>query len=134
LCQVELGQHVVAAKLRQSGAAALNDGDRRQLRRGGQFDARACVLLRPEGAPRPAGPALPSDPACALQLLVERLAGLGAAVYRIDLTREMFGIPVVRVLAPWLQLEPCDIIGPRLACAVREAGGGAAHTGGLPLL
>ena len=111
LCQVELGQHVVAAKLRESGGAALNDSDHRQLRRGTRFDTGACALLRPEGVPRPLGPAIPSDPATALPLLVERLAAFGAAVYRLDLTREMFGVPVVRVLAPWLQLEPCDIAG-----------------------
>jgi len=134
LCQVELGQHVVAAKRRESGETALNDSDRRQLRRGTLVDTRSCALLHPEGAPRPAGPGLPSDPAIALPLLVERLAASGVTVYRLDLTRAVFGVPVARVLAPTLQMEPCSIAGPRLERTIRETGGGAIHTGGLPLL
>ena len=31
-----------------------------------------------------------------------------------------FGIPVVRVLAPALQLEPCQIVGPRLARMIAQ--------------
>jgi ribosomal protein S12 methylthiotransferase accessory factor len=134
LCQVELGQHVVAAKRRESGETALNDSDRRQLRRGTLVDTRSCALLHPEGAPRPAGPGLPSDPAIALPLLVERLAASGVTVYRLDLTRAVFGVQVARVLAPTLQMEPCSIAGPRLERTIRETGGGAIHTGGLPLL
>ena len=42
LCQVELGLHVVAAKRRESGDAAMNESDRRQLRRGA-FDTRKCA-------------------------------------------------------------------------------------------
>ncbi|HET7884097.1 MAG TPA: YcaO-like family protein [Acetobacteraceae bacterium] len=133
LCQVELGQHVVAAKLNESGEAALNDSDRRQLRRGTLFDTSGCALLRPEGAPRAESQAIPPEPGLALPLLVERLARLGA-IYRVDLTRELFGVPVVRVLAPWLQMEPCSIVGPRLARTIAATGGGAHHTGGLPLL
>jgi ribosomal protein S12 methylthiotransferase accessory factor len=60
LCQVELGQHVVARKRRESGAAALNENDLRQLRRGTLFDTRICCSLsgnpaciRPEFQPRP---------------------------------------------------------------------------------
>ena len=130
LCQVELGQHVVAAKRRESGDGALNESDRRQLRRGTEFDTRGCALLQP--GPDPAESR--HDPPSALRDAVERLQARGIAAYMIDLTRPELAIPVVRVLAPGLQLEPCRIVGPRLAAMIEETGGGAAHHGGMPLL
>ncbi len=134
LSQVELGQHVIAAKRRESGDAALNDSDRRQLRRGTLFDTKSCPLLHPEGEPSAEEPYASSEPADALRFLMDRLAASGISAYLLDLTRSDFDIPVVRVLAPGLQLEPCQIIGDRLALAIAETGGGAVHTGGLPLL
>jgi ribosomal protein S12 methylthiotransferase accessory factor len=65
---------------------------------------------------------------------LERLQARDIAVYAIDLTRPQFLVPVVRVLAPALQLEPCEIIGARLARVMAETGGGAIHHGGMPLL
>jgi ribosomal protein S12 methylthiotransferase accessory factor len=41
---------------------------------------------------------------------------------------------VVRVIAPALQLEPCEIVGDRLAQAIDETGGGAQYSGGVALL
>jgi ribosomal protein S12 methylthiotransferase accessory factor len=134
LCQVELGQHVVARKRRESGAAALNENDLRQLRRGTLFDTRNCTLLQPFGEPGVHTSGIPTEAAAALEYIVGRLVGLGIATYRVDLTRSEFGIPVVRVLTPGLQLEPCLITGPRLAQVISETGGGAVHTGGMPLL
>ena len=131
LCQVELGLHVVAAKRQEAGDAALNDSDRRQLRRGA-FDVATCALLQPETEPRPTL-AEPSN-ASGLQHVLERLKACDIAAYAINLTRPQFGIPVVRVLAPGLQLEPCEIDGARLARAIAETGGGAPHHGGMPLL
>lgn len=52
LCQVEFVRHVVAAKRRESGDGALNESDRRQLRRITDFDTRGCRLLQP--GPEPA--------------------------------------------------------------------------------
>lgn len=134
LCQVELGQHVVAAKRRESGDAALNESDRRQLRRGTLFDTRNCTLLRPFGEPSGHTPGIPTEAAAALEYIVGRLVGLKIATYLVDLTRSDFGIPVVRVLAPGLQLEPCQIASQRLAQVISETGGGAVHTGGITLL
>jgi ribosomal protein S12 methylthiotransferase accessory factor len=132
LCQVELGQHVVAAKRQESGDAALSENDRRQLRRGTQFDARNCILLQPETEDsRGAGRDIPLSN---LQQALGRLETRGIGAYAINLTRAEFGIPVVRVLAPALQLEPCEIIGPRLSRMISETGGGALHHGGMPLL
>ena len=132
LCQVELGQHVVAAKRQESGDVALSDNDRRQLRRGAEFDTRGCSLLQPEtedlsGEGRDIS-------LSSLQQALARLEARGIAAYAIKLTRPEFGIPVVRVLAPGLQLEPCDIVGPRLSRMISETGGGALHHAGMPLL
>lgn len=134
LCQVELGQHVVAAKRHEAGDEALNESDRRQLRRGTLFDTRDCKLLRPETEPDVVSRERLDDSASSLQHVLERLEGRGIAAYAIDLTRPQFGVPVVRVLAPGLQLEPCPIVGARLARMIDETGGGAVHHGGIPLL
>jgi ribosomal protein S12 methylthiotransferase accessory factor len=131
LCQVELGQHVVAAKRQESGDAALSENDRRQLRRGTLFDTRNCALLQPGADQKRIAEA---SPLSGLQQALERLQARGIAAYAINLTRVEFGIPVVRVLAPGLQLEPCEIVGPRLTRMIGETGGGALHHAGMPLL
>ncbi|SDJ72863.1 ribosomal protein S12 methylthiotransferase accessory factor [Bradyrhizobium lablabi] len=130
LCQVELGLHVVAAKRRESGDEAMNESDRRQLKRG-TFDTRECALLHPMTGSS-AEP--PKAPASSLRDVLQRLQARDIAVYAMDLTRPQFLIPVVRVLAPGLQLEPCEIVGARLARVIAETGGGAMHHGGMPLL
>jgi ribosomal protein S12 methylthiotransferase accessory factor len=132
LCQVELGQHVVAAKRHESGDAALNEGDLRQIRRRTLLDTRSCVLLHPEAPGDSASTEL--SPASSLQDVIERLEARDISVHAIDLTRPQFGIPVVRALAPALQLEPCEIVGARLAHMIAATGGGAIHHGGMPLL
>jgi ribosomal protein S12 methylthiotransferase accessory factor len=134
LCQVELGQHVVAAKRNESGDDALNESDRRQLRRGTLFDTRYCALLQPEGEADSLPLAVPDDPVSGLEHVLARLSALGIVAYRLDLTRPEFSVPVIRVLAPGLQLEPCQIVGERLAGIIHETGGGGAHNGGLQLL
>lgn len=128
LCQVELGLHVVAAKRQEAGDAALNESDRRQLRRAA-LDIGTCALLRPEQRLYAR-----ADAASGLQQALERLQARGIAAYAIDLTRPQFEIPVVRVLAPGLQLDPCEVSGARLARAIAETGGGVQHHGGLPLM
>ncbi len=130
LCQVELGQHVVAAKRHESGDEALNESDRRQLRRGTLFDTRDCTLLQAETEPDLILTEPPIAKGSTLRHVIERLEARDIAVYAIDLTRPQFLIPVVRVLAPGLQLEPCQIVGARLARVIGETGGGAMHQGG----
>jgi len=41
---------------------------------------------------------------------------------------------VVRVIAPGLQLEPSEIVTPRLHDMIARTGGGATYTGGLSLI
>ena len=133
LCQVELGLQVVAAKRQEAGDQALNESDHRQLRRAA-FDTRQCALLQPETEPRPIVTEAPNDPGPGIRHILERLQARGIAAYAIDLTRPQFLVPVVRVLAPGLQLEPCEITSARLARMIAETGGGALHHGGMPLI
>ena len=134
LIQMELGQHVVAAKRRESGDEGLNENDRRQLRLATLFDTKACGLLRPEGEPSGTSGEVPDDPAIGLQRVNERLEARSIAVHMLDLTRPDLEVPVVRILAPALQLEPCQIVSARLAQTVRETGGGTVDNGGMPIL
>lgn len=55
---------------------------------------------------------------------------MGVRMGRVDLTRPEFGIPVVRVVAPGLQIEPSQVATERLAGAIAETGGGGIHMGG----
>jgi ribosomal protein S12 methylthiotransferase accessory factor len=41
---------------------------------------------------------------------------------------------VARVIAPSLQIEPSEIVTPRLAEMIARTGGGAVYTGGVALL
>jgi ribosomal protein S12 methylthiotransferase accessory factor len=128
MCQSELSLRVIATKRLEAGEAALNESDRRQHARATLLDARDCVLLHPDNATPPAPPPDPADS------IVQRLAAHGIVAYSLDLTRTRFDVPVVRVIAPGLQLEPCGIINERLAQTIAETGGGARHTGGVVLL
>ena len=130
LCQSELSLHVIAAKRQQSDEAALNDSDRRQLARAATLTPDTCPLLQPGDGADQTVP-LTGNP---LTAIVQMLAARGIAVYSLDLTRPQFGVPVIRVLAPGLQSNPCSIVGDRLARAIAETGGGAKPDGGLALM
>jgi ribosomal protein S12 methylthiotransferase accessory factor len=133
LCQVELGQHVLAAKRNESGDGALNEGDLRLLKRSTMLDTRHCALLEPDTGLDAISTECDVKPVTDLQDAIGRLASHHIDVYTIDLTRPQFGVPVVRVLAPALQLEPCEIVGERLARTIAAMGGGALHHGGIAL-
>ena len=131
MCQSELSLHVIEAKRREFGEAALNESDRRQYARAALLDPRMCLLLRPRTNMPAAPETLPGDP---VELIKELLAERGIVAYSLDLTRSRFGVPVVRVIAPGLQPEPCDIIIQRLARVIDETGGGRQYSGGIALL
>jgi ribosomal protein S12 methylthiotransferase accessory factor len=59
---------------------------------------------------------------------------LGIETFRIDLTRQHFAVPVARVIAPGLQLEPSEIVTTRLRQSIMRTGGGASYTGGVALI
>jgi ribosomal protein S12 methylthiotransferase accessory factor len=129
MCQSELSLHVIAAKQRQSGESALNDSDRRQSARASRLDTRVCPLLLP-GNEAPIASAQLSG----VDAIVRQLAGQGIHVYTLDLTRQRFEVPVIRVIAPKLQSEPSEITSDRLARTIAETGGGAKYAGGIALL
>jgi ribosomal protein S12 methylthiotransferase accessory factor len=128
MCQSELAHAVVEAKRHERGDAALNARDLAHLRRRTGLDTRTCALLHPLP---PRGHTLEhddEDTARTLRVVVDRLAGMGLETFAVDLTRRTFALPVVRIVAPGLQLEPSEIVGERLAATRIETGGGEAHT------
>lgn len=134
MCQMELAYAVVEQKRREGGEEALNEYDHRHIARSTLIDAASCELLHPVATGRAAAEFAPDTPARQLAALVERLSAKGVETFAIELTRPMFGIPVVRIAAPSLQMEPSDVATERLASARRRAGGGDPYTRGISLL
>jgi ribosomal protein S12 methylthiotransferase accessory factor len=134
MCQIELAYAVVEAKCRERGEAALNERDRVHLRRATMIDADRCPLLQP--GPERAQHLLigATDPGAALRLIVARLEQFGIETFGLDLTRPRFEVAVARVIAPGLQLEPSEIVTPRLADMIARTGGGVSYTGGVALV
>jgi ribosomal protein S12 methylthiotransferase accessory factor len=134
LCQMELGYRLAAGRRQERGDAALNEGDRGHLHRADLIDVGSCALLHPIS---PGGPAWVGPPANGdeptLQHLVAWLASQEIDAYAVDLTQPELGIPVVRVMAPALQLDPCAIATERLAQMIASTGGGDAYSGGVVL-
>jgi ribosomal protein S12 methylthiotransferase accessory factor len=135
MCQIELAHAVVEAKCRERGEDALNQHDRVHRRRATMISADHCLLLQPAGE-RPAKHTGfgATDPGAVLDRIVERLVEFGIETFGLDLTRPGFGIPVARVLAPGLQIEPSQLITPRLAEMIARTGGGMKYTGGVALV
>jgi ribosomal protein S12 methylthiotransferase accessory factor len=133
MCQGELADVIVAAKRSERGDDALNAQDRIHLQRAA-INADQCQLLHPV-AEHAAHLSIHATEASAIfELIVERLKQSGIDTFCIDLTRERFAVPVIRVIAPGLQLEPSDIVTPRLQHMIARTGGGASYTGGISLI
>ncbi len=134
MCQIELAHAVVEAKCRERGEAALNERDRIHRRRATMINADQGLLLQPaaEGAEHLNFDT--TDSGTVLQLIVDRLGQFGIETYGLNLTRPSLAVPVARVMAPGLQLEPSAIVTPRLANMIAQTGGGAAYTGGVALI
>jgi ribosomal protein S12 methylthiotransferase accessory factor len=133
LCQTELAQAVVAAKQHESGPDKLNARDRAHIVRATQIDADACALLHPQGMPVRREACAAEGAVSQIGWLATRLAAAGIDIFVIDLTRPRFAVPVVRVLAPGLQIEPSQLESARLQRAIAITGGGPQHTGGVEL-
>jgi ribosomal protein S12 methylthiotransferase accessory factor len=134
MCQLELAYAVIEAKRRERGEAAFNAKDRLHLDRARRINADQCLLLQPlaEHAEHIAIDA--SEPRTVREAIVRRLESLGIESFFIDLTRSRYAVPVARVIAPSLQIEPSEIVTPRLAEMIARTGGGAVYTGGVALL
>jgi ribosomal protein S12 methylthiotransferase accessory factor len=134
MCQGELAYAVVEAKCSERGDAALNERDLVHRRRATMINADQCLLLQP-ALERAEHLAIgTTDPGAVLRLIVDRLGQFGIETFGLDLTRPRSKIPVARVIAPGLQLEPSDIITPRLADMIARTGGGMKYTGGVVLI
>ena len=134
MCQLELAYAVVEAKRRERGEAGLNAKDRLHLDRATRIDANHCLLLQPSLEPAAHFTADVSEPRALVDIIARRLQSKGIESFFIDLTRSRFGVPVVRVIAPALQIEPSENVTPRLAEMIARTGGGAVYTDGIRLL
>jgi ribosomal protein S12 methylthiotransferase accessory factor len=121
MCHIELALDLIAAKLATRADAKLNPIERRHWLRATAIDVDDCALLHPCG--EPAAHRLPGGDRD-FTSLVQHLDAAGVELHLVDLTRPRFGIPVVRVIAPDLQLEPCDLVSERLRRSMQETGGG----------
>jgi len=133
MCQLELADAVVAAKRSERGDDALNVQDRIHLQRAA-IDVDRCALLQPVAEYAVHLPFPATEARALFGLIVERLQELRIETFCIDLMRERFAVPVVRVIAPGLQLEPSEIVTARLRDMIARTGGGATYTGGVALM
>jgi ribosomal protein S12 methylthiotransferase accessory factor len=134
MCQGELAYAVVEAKCRERGEAALNERDRIHRRRATMINADQCPLLQPVAEPAEHLGVDATDADAVLQLIVKHLERFGIDTFTVNLTRAHIAVPAVRVIAPGLQLEPSEIVMPRLADMTARTGGGAIYTGGVALM
>jgi len=134
MCQLELAYAVVDAKRREGGETALNERDRVHQRRATAIDADRCLLLQPVAEPVAHLPIEVTDANAVVRLIATRLEQLGVETFGVDLTRPHLAVPAARIIAPGLQLEPSELITPRLAAAITQTGGGERYTGGVLLI
>jgi ribosomal protein S12 methylthiotransferase accessory factor len=132
--QIELAYAVVEAKCRERGEAALNERDRVHRRRATLINADRCPLLQPAEECVEHLNFHSSSPDIMLGHIVDRLAQFGIEAFGLDLTRPGFAVPVARVIAPGLQLEPSELVTPRLAATIARTGGSIRYTGGVALI
>jgi ribosomal protein S12 methylthiotransferase accessory factor len=133
MCQLELADAIVATKRSERGDGALNAQDRIHLQRAA-IDADRCRLLQPVAEHAAHLPLHATEASAIFGLIVQRLERLGVETFCIELTRQRFAVPVVRVIAPGLQLEPSEIVTARLQDTIARTGGGATYTGGVSLI
>ena len=131
LCQMELAILLAQAKLAERGKRASRS------RIGNAWRG------RPRSTPITASSCIRSGlPACTtsrrdqsqLPAIARVLMQAGVEAALVDLTRPQNGIQVVRAIAPALQPLPSSIVTSRLQLTLADTGGGARHTGGIPLL
>jgi ribosomal protein S12 methylthiotransferase accessory factor len=98
------------------------------------INADQCILLQPVAERATHLSVSATEAGVIFGLIVQRLEKLGIETFCLDLTRRTLGVPMVRVIAPGLQLEPSEIVTARLRDAIARTGGGATYTGGVALI
>jgi ribosomal protein S12 methylthiotransferase accessory factor len=134
MCQLELAHAIVEAKCREREEAALNARDRTHRQRATMFNADRCLLLQPASERKEYLAIDTVEPGRALRLIAGRLGQFGIESFGLNLTRERFGVPAARVMAPGLQPIPSELVTPRLADMMARTGGGATYTDGIALI
>ena len=134
LCQMEVAVRLAQAKQAAGGEDALNETDRRHLRRFTHIRVADCAALHPLAPPAPPCDIAAPHPVAALGAVRARLAAAGLAPCAVDLTHDTFAIPVVRVICPGLQPDPSAPPTPRLRDAIAAQGGALAAFAELPVL
>lgn len=107
LCQIELADHVVEAKRREAGDAALNDVDRLHLRRRSSVHADFDLL-------HPTGPPVRHRTIESLRTVFD---GRGMTATLVDHTSQDIDVAVVRAICTDLQPFPADF---KLESVTRE--------------
>ena len=133
MCQIEMAYEIVEVKCRERGEAALNERDRVHRRRATEINADRCLLLQPLPEESRHFVIDASSAGDVLRRIVERLEQFGVECFSLDLTRARFAVPAARIITAGLQVEPSEIVTPRLADMIALTGGGAVYTGGLAL-
>ena len=134
LCQMEAAVRLAQAKQAAGGEAALNETDRRHLRRFTRIRVADCAALHPLAPPPPPCDIAAAHPIAALGAVRARLTAAGLAPFAVDLTRDSFAVPVVRVVCPGLQPDPSAPPTPRLLDAIASNGRAPAEFADLPVL
>jgi ribosomal protein S12 methylthiotransferase accessory factor len=133
MCQLGLADAVIATKYSERDDAAPNVQDRTHLRRA-TINADQCALLQPVAGPATQLVIVATEASIMVKLTAERLKEFDIETCCIDLTRQHFAVPVVRVIAPGLRLEPSEMVTARLRHTVARTGGGATYTNGVALI
>lgn len=131
LCQMELAILLAEIKRMEIGDDRLSLADQLHLQRGALIDANRCALLHPVGVQHPGDITATGSE---LSVILTSLQVARIEVALVTLTRPEFGIPVVRAVAPELQLMPSGFMTERLRGAIAEFGGGDHHTMGIKLI
>jgi ribosomal protein S12 methylthiotransferase accessory factor len=122
MAQMELAHRIASAKRAERGEAALNEVDQQHLRRFTTVNVTRTLALQPLAPPSPPCDLPATDALTALAEVRQRLAAIGLAPCALNLTRAAFGIPVVRVICPGLELGLTAPPGPRLRAAAETSG------------
>ena len=134
MMQMELSHHLIGIKCRLHGVEALNGQEKAQIKRNESLgDLWNLPMIRSIGAPGVAESRL-AGAGTDIQWVLERLSLAGLDATRVNLTRELFGIPVVKVLIPELQTYPLASTTMRLKNMISDTGGGRQYTKGVSLL
>jgi thiazole/oxazole-forming peptide maturase SagD family component len=131
MCQMEMAAPLAEIKRAEAGDAALNEADRRHLRRA-EFAAADCELLHPRELSGPAA----SGPAAALGLkgLTDHLRSHGIRLFLVDHTRQDIGVTVARAVSPHLQPFSAAVSTKRFAQTCRDNEGSKLAERATPLL